>query len=66
MQGLYGGRVWFGEKCKIGGGYMCRICGCLVWVVFGNIFWEECLARASLGNYCKICKIGGGCGLNAI
>ena len=59
MQGLYGGRVWFGEKCKIGGGYMCRICGCLVWVVFGNIFWEECLARASLGNYCKICKIGG-------
>lgn len=53
------GRVWFGEKCKIGGGYMCRICECLVWVVFGNIFWEECLARASLGNYCKICKIGG-------
>ena len=59
MQGSMWGRVWFGRKCKIGVGCMCRICECLVWVVFGNIFWKECLARVSLGNYCKICKIGG-------
>ena len=33
---------------------MCRICECLVWVVFGNIFWQECLTRKSIVNYCKI------------